>query len=201
MKGKLFYVLSVALVTAGMMLALAPNVPRILSVFDDRTIVIASGGALVYIGVVLLFLVKLRERRQRWAKRDEKIFIMCASSDKDKVIPIAEELKSLGFDIWFDELNILPGQVIQEQYEIAIDECVAAILFISSSLSSPVYDMAIEVFMNKNKIKGNGFVPLVPVIMDDSDVPDKIKNIMFVRYDDNALLEKITRSLTVMLKL
>lgn len=62
-----------------------------------------------------------------------RLFISYSHADSESVLPLARELQSLGFDVWFDKRGLIAGQLWEEKIVEAIIACDFFLLFISSN--------------------------------------------------------------------
>ncbi|ELE62703.1 toll/interleukin-1 receptor domain-containing protein [Escherichia coli] len=195
MKKNTLYIISIALAVVGFLMALIPRLPYLFQGVNDEIIISVIGLSFAYSGLSLIVLMKLRERRLKAVKKGKQIFLMYPVQEKDKARQITCKLNELGFDVWFDENNILPGQIIEKQINQAIDNSAAAILLLSNEDMESYIRKEVEGFLRKATVKDENYVPIIPVIIGDAELPAMLKNIKSVNYEDEKLIDKLNLSL------
>lgn len=102
----------------------------------------------------------------------DKIFLSYTRSDEDWARQLAESLKNLGVDVWFDEWSIRAGDNIPDAIEQGLREADAVVLLISpESIQRP------NLFFELGAAIGSGkrVVALVPSDLDPADVPAPVR--------------------------
>lgn len=111
-------------------------------------------------------------------------FISHSSDVKEKfVIKFAEKLMNKGVDAWLDIWEIKPGDsIVNKIFEEGIKNCQAFIIILSKkSINSKWVRQELDVAIIKqieNQIK------LIPVLIDDVEVPEALKAIAWVKIKD-----------------
>lgn len=138
-------------------------------------------------------------RRIRGEKLEPKVFISHASEDKDRfVLEFAMKLRSRGIDAWLDRWEIYPGDsLIDKIFEQGIKDAQAVIVVISKfSVNKPWVREELNAALVK---KINGISKLIPVVIDDCQVPESLKTTLWEKikdlnkYDDE--LDRIVMSI------
>jgi len=113
-----------------------------------------------------------------------KVFISHASEDKDRfVIEFASKLLNKGIDAWVDRWEMLPGDsIVDKIFEEGIKNAQAIIVVLSkySVNKKWVREELNSAFVNK--INKNS--KLIPVIIDDCEVPEVLKSTVWERIND-----------------
>jgi len=115
-----------------------------------------------------------------------KVFLSHASEDKPKVRSLCKRLKADGFDPWLDEERLLPGQ----DWNLEIEKALRAsdsILLCFSSLSvqkEGVIQREYKRAMRIQEEKPEGAIFIIPVRLDDCEMPFFIRDIQWVDYPD-----------------
>jgi len=115
-----------------------------------------------------------------------KVFLSHASEDKPKVRSLCRRLKADGFDPWLDEERLLPGQDWNLEIEQALRSS-GAILLCFSSLSvqkEGVIQREYKRAMRIQEEKPEGAIFVIPVRLDDCEMPFFIQDIQWVDYPD-----------------
>ena len=118
-------------------------------------------------------------------RRPLKVFLSYASQDRPAVREIYDALKLEGWiDPWLDQEKILPGQNWRMVIETAVDEADVAIICLSHQSVSKegyvqreikyAYEIALE--------KPDGTIFLIPLRLDDSDIPRELRFLQRVDY-------------------
>jgi len=117
-------------------------------------------------------------------EKHPRVFISHASEDKERfVVKFAEKLREDGIDAWLDIWEISPGDsLVDKIFDKGLGQSDIVIMIISKysvekkwvkeELDSAVY----------NKIQGQ--CKIIPVIIDDCDVPESIKHTLWVKITD-----------------
>lgn len=108
-----------------------------------------------------------------------KVFISHASEDKERfVIRFATALRENGIDAWFDRWEMKPGDsLVDKIFEEGIKEASAVIVVLSQcSVNKPW----VRVEINSAFVQHvNNGIRLIPVIIDDCDVPAALQGILW----------------------
>jgi hypothetical protein len=115
-----------------------------------------------------------------------KAFVSHASEDKDRfVVDFARRLRENGVDAWLDQWEMLPGDsLIDRIFEEAIKDASAFIIVLSKiSVSKPwvreeLNAAAVRRITNKCR--------LIPVLIDDCDVPECLKSTLWERIHNTS---------------
>jgi hypothetical protein len=127
---------------------------------------------------------KKTHRARREAKPNPpKVFLSHASEDKEFVLDFASRLRQRGVDVWLDRWEILPGDsFVDKIFEEGIAQAKAVIVIISRhSVTKPWVreELNVAVVRKINKVS-----KLIPVVIDDSRVPDVLQATLWERIDD-----------------
>ncbi|WP_420300313.1 toll/interleukin-1 receptor domain-containing protein [Enterobacter sp. BNK-8] len=195
MEKNIRYIISVALIIAGLVVTLIPRIPYFFRGVNDEVVISIIGLSVAYSGLCLILLMKLKERRLKAVKKGKQIFLIYPAQEKSKARQITHKLHELGFEIWFDENSILPGQIVEKQVNEAIDNSAVAILLLSNEDMGLYMKKEVDGFLRKASVKDESYVPIIPVVIGDAELPAALKNIKSVNYDDEKLIDKLNLSL------
>lgn len=113
-----------------------------------------------------------------------KAFISHASEDKDRfVLSFAEKLRANGIDVWLDKWEMLPGDsLVDKIFEEGIKEADIFIIVLSSkSVSKPW----VREELNAGIVKRiSNSCKIVPILIDDCDVPECLKSTLWQKISD-----------------
>jgi len=127
-----------------------------------------------------------------------KVFICHASEDKLRfVIPFATALRDKGVEAWVDQFEILAGDnIVEKIFSEGIEQASAVIAVVSqASLSKPWVREEISVAFVR-RIEGR--CKLIPIVLDDAQVPAALSALRWERVADVAnfgeVLDRVLRS-------
>jgi hypothetical protein len=112
------------------------------------------------------------------------VFVTHASDDKERfVLGFATKLREKGIDAWLDKWEMLPGDsLVDKIFEEGIKNAKAIIAVISiNSISKPWVKEELNAAMIK---KINGVSKIIPVIIDDCEVPECLHSTLWEKIKD-----------------
>jgi hypothetical protein len=128
-----------------------------------------------------------------------KVFISHASEDKDRfVLKFAEQLRQKGIDAWLDKWEMLPGDsLVDKIFEDGIKEAKTVIVVLSNiSVNKPWVKEELNAAVVK---KINNRCKLIPVVIDNCEIPEALKSTVWETITDlsayEASLERIVASI------
>jgi CheY-like chemotaxis protein len=111
-----------------------------------------------------------------------KVFICHSSGDKDQVRALFERLRSDGFDCWFDEFSLLPGQDWEHEIGLAIRECEFVLACVSqASINRRGYihkELKHAIDVADEQPEGATF--LIPVRLEPCTLPQRLRRWQWV---------------------
>lgn len=113
-----------------------------------------------------------------------KVFVSHASEDKERfVLRFAERLRQKGIDAWLDKWEMLPGDsLVDKIFEEGIKEAKAVIVVLSKySVEKPWVKEELNAAFVKRVNHGS---KLIPVVIDDCDVPEALTSTLWERIPD-----------------
>jgi hypothetical protein len=132
-------------------------------------------------------------------KMTPKIFIIHASEDKQRfVLDFGTKLRANGIDAWLDKWEMYPGDsLIDKIFEEGIKNAQAIIVVLSQfSVNKPWVREELNASMVKKINEGS---KLIPVVIDECEVPECLKSTLWERIGDlshyEMNLERITMSI------
>ncbi|MFD2114026.1 toll/interleukin-1 receptor domain-containing protein [Thiorhodococcus fuscus] len=112
-------------------------------------------------------------------KRPRKVFILYSEEDLDFVSKLYKALKVTPYRILWDRKEIKVGDNIMETLERILNESDDVIFVVSKhSAESDESKMSLEKARNQNK-------RILPVLIDDSELPEEIQEIMFADFRES----------------
>lgn len=128
-----------------------------------------------------------------------KVFVSHASEDKDRfVLDFAKQLRAHGIDAWLDKWEMLPGDsLVTRIFDEGIKDAQAVIVVLSkNSVSKPWVKYELDAACVKRINTGS---KLIPVVIDDCEVPEALKSTLWESVADTASyqssLERIIASI------
>jgi hypothetical protein len=122
-----------------------------------------------------------------------KVFISHASEDKPRfVTAFATKLRENGVDAWLDRWEMLPGDsLVDKIFEEGLKDAQAVIIVLSSfSVTKPWVSEELNASMVARISKGT---KIIPVVIDDCDVPEALKSTLWERVPDSSDFEEPLR--------
>lgn len=117
--------------------------------------------------------------------RQLRVFLCHASQDKPAVRDLYQRLLAEPWiDPWLDEENLLPGQDWNLEIEKAVESSDAVLVFVSSvSVAKEGYlQKELRRVLSMALEKPEGAIFMIPVRLDDCELPRSIKDRQGVRY-------------------
>jgi TIR domain len=131
-------------------------------------------------------------------RKNAKIFISYSTPDRLSAQALAESLREVGFAPWIDVVNLIPG----EQWEHAINDALHECDFFIACLSKQSvtkrgyiqreFKRALELW--EEKLESDIF--LLPLRLDDCEVPREMRRFQWLDWQDGAGLRKLVAALT-----
>src|SRR5437867_4102745 len=128
-----------------------------------------------------------------------KVFVSHASEDKDQfVLAFALKLRNNGVDAWVDRWEMLPGDSLVDRiFEQGIKNAQAIIVVISTNSIKKKF---VREELNAALVKRiNEASKLIPVIIDDCEIPESLKSTVWEKIRDlnnyDAEFERILLSI------
>ncbi|MBE7384427.1 MAG: toll/interleukin-1 receptor domain-containing protein [Leptolyngbya sp. SIO1E4] len=120
-----------------------------------------------------------------------RIFLAHAKEDKDVVIGLYDRLKQQGYQPWLDEKDLLPGQNWRDEIPKAIREsdifiaCLSKLSVAKQSYVQREFRMA----LNELADKPPGTIYLIPLRLDDCQIPELRQNEYGINFQDYHWLD------------
>lgn len=112
-------------------------------------------------------------------------FLSYAKSNKNVVREFAARLKSTGWiDPWYDEEDILPGQIWQDSVVHAVRHSHAVIIFLSKTAvaSEGFFQKELTLALDTAAEKPEGTIFIIPIRLNECDVPARLEQYQYVNY-------------------
>ena len=115
-----------------------------------------------------------------------KVFVSHASEDKERfVLGFARRLRARGIDAWLDRWEMQPGESLVDQvFEEGLKEAAVVVVVLSrASVAKPWVREELNAAVLK---RINAGIKVIPVVIDDCEVPEALKSTIWERIDDLA---------------
>ncbi len=135
------------------------------------------------------------------AARDERRVFLChSSSDKPTVRDLDAHLWRDGFQTWFDEEALLPGQDWDLEIRKAIRRCFGAIVCLSpSSVNKAGYvQKEIRIALDVADEQPEGAIFLIPARLELCDIPERLRRWQWVNLFEEDGYDRLKEALTLL---
>jgi len=112
-------------------------------------------------------------------------FLCYAKENKVVVREFSERLKAEGWiDPWFDEEDILPGQVWQDSVALGVRNSHAVMIFLSkvAVASEGFFHKEMKLALETAAEKPEGTIFIIPIRINDCEVPEMLAKFQYVDY-------------------
>lgn len=191
----IIYILSAFCILFAIVMASAPGFIDFLNGYDSLELNYLFSFSIAYIGAFLIIAVKFWERKKKREIKRNKVFLIYSPSNIEEAKEINNFLSEMGYDVWFSYESLLPGHVLDKQIQSVLDESGAAIL-LASDAGLPLYaKKEVDYILKNRSVKDSNFVPIIPVLINSGALPQGLEDVVYVRYEDERLSEKLNKSL------
>jgi hypothetical protein len=132
-------------------------------------------------------------------------FLCYAKENSTAVREFRERLKAEDWiDPWFDEEDILPGQMWEGSVVEAVHNSHAVIIFLSSTAvrTEGFFHKELKLALDAAAEKPDGTIFIIPIRLDACDVPERLKPYQYVDYfGDDEQKDRVYSSLIAALKI
>lgn len=128
---------------------------------------------------------------------EEIIFISYASPDRERVIPFFEHLEKQGINVWMDDKSLKGGQNWDFEIKRVLEKATVVLTFVSkeSAERRGYIQKELRIALDKRDEKLIDDIYLVPVLLDDIEIPESLKAIHCIRASDSRSLGQIEEAL------
>jgi hypothetical protein len=105
-----------------------------------------------------------------------RVFLCHSSHDKPAVRELYQKLTSDGFDVWFDEEKLLPGQDWNREIIHAVRNANIVIVCLSQSSTTKIgyIQKEIKLILEAADERPDGVIFIIPARLEDCTVPDRL---------------------------
>ena len=129
--------------------------------------------------------------------KDISVFLCHSSKDKPAVRELYRKLGLNGAKPWLDEEDLLPGQKWEEEIPNAVRRSDAVIVCMSKNAVNKAgyFHKEIAFALDVLERQPENTIYLIPVMLDDCDVPERLTHLHYVKITDNRGYSQLVRSL------
>ncbi len=129
--------------------------------------------------------------------RKLKVFLCHSKDDKPKIRKLYNRLVAEDFDVWLDEVKLIPGQDWDFEIKRAVrnSDTVIVCLSNSSTTKEGYIQKEIRFALDVADEKPEGTIFLIPARLEDCNVPDRISRFQWVDLFERNGYSKLTESL------
>ena len=126
-----------------------------------------------------------------------RLFLCHANEDKPQVRKVYQRLKVEGFEPWFDEEALLPGQLWRQEIPKALRSSDFILIFFSQTSIRKIgyvqneFKLALDTW----KQIPEGMIHTIPVLLDNCDVPEQFREFHWVALSDERGFQRILRAI------
>jgi hypothetical protein len=126
-----------------------------------------------------------------------KIFIAHSADDEAVARRLTHHLRSRGFDPWLDRERLMPGIRWREAIREAIEVSDAVVVLISAGVAERrgFIQQEIKYAMEMAERRPAGQIFIVPVLIDDSELPPQLRDLHAVRLHEKAGADSLLAAL------
>ena len=126
-----------------------------------------------------------------------QIFLSYAYEDRNKVVDIAQRLTDAGYETWLDAKNLLPGQDWEIEIRRALKDSEYVFIFLTknSTTKEGYLQKEIRSALRIADEKPEGTIFLLPIKLEDVEVPDRLKHIQWLEFYRSDGWEKLLKAL------
>lgn len=131
-------------------------------------------------------------------KANLEIFINYAKEDKNYADKIYTFLINNGYNVWYDNKNLLPGHDWDLEIQKAIRHSdVVLVLLSNNSVNKEGYvQKEIKLLLDMSDKKPEGAIFLIPIRIQECKIPIRLEKLQYVDYDKDGL-ELLLKSLSL----
>jgi len=131
----------------------------------------------------------------------QRVFLCHSSADKGQVGDLYKRLRSDGFHPWLDEEDLLPGHDWSHEISKAVRSSVIVLVCLSkgSITKAGFVQREIKYALDIADEQPEGNIFLIPVKLEDCDVPERLRRWQWVNLFENGGYDKLLKSLRIRL--
>lgn len=125
------------------------------------------------------------------------VFLCHASQDKAAVRELHDALKHLPVDLWLDEVKLIPGQDWEREIRQALRTAHVVLVCLSRNAVTKegFVQKEIRIALDIADEKPEGFIFVIPVRLEDCDVPERLKRWQWVDLFTTTGMQRLSAAL------
>lgn len=173
--------------------AMALSIFEFKGIGDSKTTMFLGIATSLYAAAISIYFSRSKQRRLR----QRRVFIMYSHADRSVAQELVAKLKANGYNPWFDVDEIAPGQKIAETVIGGISQSAVALLLVSKNLDleKATIGKELKVAMATMKSKDESFSPVIPLRLDDTEVPESLAGVHWIDIRDPESFERLDKGL------
>lgn len=161
--------------------------------FSSQLVTMSVAAFCSIIAAVMSVVLSHELARRRQARH---VFIIYARNDLEIARKLARLMKEVGLSPWLDVDELVPGQVWKRAVLKALEESSVAVILVSKNIEkSGFVREEMNAAMKLLQSRDASIVPILPVRIDDSAVPEQLAEIQWIDLQENGAEEKLVRGL------
>jgi isopentenyl diphosphate isomerase/L-lactate dehydrogenase-like FMN-dependent dehydrogenase len=192
-RGQLIELLSFAAAVTAAIAALTLTVSDFNGIGESKVTMLLGIVASVNAAIISIYISRMKQKRMR----QRRVFIMYNHADRAAAQELVQKLKASGYNPWFDADEIAPGQKIAETIVDGISQSAVAILLVSKNLNleKSILGEELKVALATMTSKDESFSPVIPIKLDEAEVPQALAGIHWIDMRGKESFEKLEKGL------
>lgn len=177
--------------------AMVLSFPELRDEMHSRTTMLFAIGASGYAAIISIYFSRIKQRRLR----HRRIFIIYNHKDMNSAHELVKKLRDAGYNPWWDQEEIVPGQRIVDSVSNGLLSSAVALLLVSKNLDYEKGILAVELktALATMRSKDESFSPVIPIRLDDSEVPSMLAGVQWLDFKEEGDFERLDKSLKLVL--
>ncbi len=183
-------IFAAVLISVGSMVVSVEEINGIMNFIDPWFLGVFASA---YAGIISIYFSRIKEKRLR----QRRVFMIYNHADIDEAYKIVKALREAGYNPWFDRDEIAPGQKISETISRGIEQSAVALLLVSKNLdlNKEAIEKELKTALSTMRSNDETFSPVIPIRLDDTDVPQTLVGVHWLHVKDDAFLERLDKGL------
>lgn len=163
----------------------------------SRSFVLITGFAAIVAALAAIMSIMISQRLAK-ERVKRRVFIIYAREDLEAARKLSANLRELGFNPWLDVDEISPGQVWRKSVINALEKSSMALVLISKHLAKKGFvQEELKVAMGILQEREKDISPVIPVRLDESEVPESLSHIHWVNLFEENGIDRLVKGLSV----
>ena len=187
-----YFTAVLTLITAAVTFYVFAEKKGVFSLSENTAVIIG-----IFVSAYAAFFSLYSTRRIEKRRLSKRVFIIYSHKDKEAARKLTVELRNMGYNPWLDEEEIIPGQNWEKAIYQAIESSSAALFLASKNTlgESGSILSKIKAAMEVLRVERNAHSPVIPVMLEESELPKELANIHSVRLFEEQGMEQLNKGL------